>query len=178
MDPSSTAAAGETVVTDNPAASRYEVHVGGALAGFVVYHLRGQQISLIHTEVDGRFQGAGLAARLARYSLDDARKRHLAVLPSCPYIRSWIKKHSEYTDLVPEDRRAVFGLYDMNDLSARIHQRRCRKRRRRDTRVAARTTGTHRTPEEPASRHRGRRLDRRRDAAGKQGRGRVHRPSL
>jgi predicted GNAT family acetyltransferase len=121
MDPSGTAAAGEPVVTDNPDASRYEVHVGGALAGFVNYHLSGQRISLIHTEVDGRFQGAGLAARLARYSLDDARKRHLAVLPSCPYIRSWIKKNPEYLDLVPEDRRAVFGLYDMNDLSARIH---------------------------------------------------------
>jgi predicted GNAT family acetyltransferase len=121
MDPSGTAAAGEPVVTDNPAASRYEVHVGGALAGFVNYHLSGQRISLIHTEVDARFQGAGLAERLARYSLDDARKRHLAVLPSCPYIRSWIKKHPEYLDLVPEDRRAVFGLYDMSDLSARIH---------------------------------------------------------
>jgi uncharacterized protein len=110
MDPSATAAAGETVVTDNPAASRYEVHVGGALAGFVLYHLSGQRITLIHTEIDPQFQGAGLATRLARYSLDDARKRHLAVLPSCPYIRSWIKKHPEYVDLVPEDHRAVFGL--------------------------------------------------------------------
>jgi len=172
MDPSDAPAAGETVVTDNPAASRYEVHVGGALAGFVVYHLRGQQINLIHTEVDPEFQGAGLADRLARYSLDDARRRHLAVLPSCPYIRPWIKKHPEYIDLVPEDRRAALGLYDKNDLSARIHlsagihQRRCRKRRRRDAGVAARTTGKHRTPEEPARRHRGRRLDRHRDIAG------------
>jgi uncharacterized protein len=128
MDPSATAAAGETVVTDNPAESRYEAHVGGALAGFVVYRLRGQRINLIHTEVDPQFQGAGVAARLARYSLDDARNRHLAVLPSCPYVRSWIKKHPEYLDLVPEDSRAVFGLYDKNDLSARTHQRRCRKR--------------------------------------------------
>ena len=120
MDPSATAA-GETVVSDNPAESRYEAHVGGALAGFVVYHLRGQRINLIHTEVDPEFQGAGVAARLARYSLDDARKRHLAVLPSCPYIRSWLKKHPEYLDLVPEDRRAAFGLDDVSDLSARIH---------------------------------------------------------
>src|SRR5215831_16419217 len=178
MDPSGTAAAGEPVVTDNPAASRYELHVGGALAGFVNYHLIVFLNNLTHTEIEPRFEGAGLAAHLARYSLDDARKRHLAVLPSCPYIRSWLKKHPEYMDLVPEDRRAAFGLYDKNDLSTRIHQRRCRKRRRRDTGVAARTTGKHRTPEEPASRHRGRRLDRRRDAAGKQGRGRVHRPSL
>ncbi len=98
------------VVADNPAASRYEVRVGGELAGFVVYRLRGSVISLIHTEVDPRFQGAGLAGRLARFSLDDARNRQLAVLPFCPYVLSWIKKHPEYTDLVPEDRRADFGL--------------------------------------------------------------------
>ncbi|MGH3268614.1 MAG: GNAT family N-acetyltransferase, partial [Trebonia sp.] len=66
------AAAPGPVVTDNPDESRYELHVGGELAGFVRYHLRGQQITLIHTEVDPRFQGAGLATHLARYSLDDA----------------------------------------------------------------------------------------------------------
>lgn len=98
------------VVTDNPARSRYEVHVGGELAGYVMYDLRGRQINLIHTEVDPRFQGAGLASHLARFSLDDARKRDLAVLPSCPYIRSWIRKHPEYADLVPDGRRAEFGL--------------------------------------------------------------------
>jgi uncharacterized protein len=97
------------VVTGNPAESRYEVRVGGELAGFVTYHLRGRRITLIHTEVDSRFQGAGLAGHLARFSLDDARKRNLAVLPSCPYIRSWIGKHPDYADLVPADR-AEFGV--------------------------------------------------------------------
>ena len=98
------------VVTDQPDQSRYELRVGGELAGFLVYRLSGQQINLIHTEVDPRFQGAGLATHLARFSLDDARKRDLAVLPSCPYIRSWIRKHPEYADLVPDGRRAEFGL--------------------------------------------------------------------
>jgi uncharacterized protein len=102
------------VVTDNPSASRYELHVmpAGELAGFVEYKLRehGTVISLVHTEVGDAFQGQGLATHLARFSLDDARKRGLAVLPFCPYINSWIKKHPEYTDLVPENRRAEFGL--------------------------------------------------------------------
>jgi uncharacterized protein len=106
------AATDEPVVTDNPSASRYELHVGEELAGFVEYKL-GQHdsvISLVHTQVDDAFQGRGLATHLARYSLDDARERGLAVLPFCPYINSWIKKHPEYADLVPADRRADFGL--------------------------------------------------------------------
>jgi hypothetical protein len=100
------------VVTDNPAASRYELHVGTELAGFVTYLLRQHDtlISLLHTEIEPAFQGAHLATHLARFSLDDARKRGLAVLPFCPYITSWIKKHPEYTDLVPQGRRADFGL--------------------------------------------------------------------
>ena len=73
-------------------------------------NIRGETISLIHTEVDPAFEGRGLAGRLARYSLDDARKRQLAVLPFCPYVQSWIKRHPEYADLVPQDRRAEFDL--------------------------------------------------------------------
>jgi len=88
------------VVTDQPGDSRYELRVGGELAGFLMYRLHGQRINLIHTEVDSRFQGAGLAARLARFSLDDARKRNLTVVPTCPYVRSWIGRHPEYQDLV------------------------------------------------------------------------------
>jgi hypothetical protein len=97
-------------VADNPAASRYELRVDGELAGFINYHLRDETISLIHTEVNPGFEGGGLAGRLARYALDDARKRQLAVLPFCPYVRSWIKRHTEYADLVPQDRRAEFDL--------------------------------------------------------------------
>jgi hypothetical protein len=98
------------VVTDDEGRSRYELRVGGELAGFLTYHRRGDAISLMHTEVEPPFQGRGLATHLARYSLDDARKRGLAVLPFCPYVTAWIKKHPDYTDLVPGDRRAEFGL--------------------------------------------------------------------
>jgi predicted GNAT family acetyltransferase len=105
------AATDAPVVTDNPAASRYELHVGTQLAGFVDYQLndRTKTISLVHTEVEPAFEGHHLATNLARYSLDDARQRGLAVLPFCPYITSWIRKHPEYADLVPLDRRADFG---------------------------------------------------------------------
>ena len=100
------------VVADNPSASRYEMTIDDQLAGFVEYKLghHDSVISLVHTKVLDAFQGKGLATHLARYSLDDARERGLAVLPFCPYINSWIKKHPEYTDLVPADRRTDFGL--------------------------------------------------------------------
>jgi uncharacterized protein len=106
------AATDAPVGTDNRAASRYELQVGPELAGFVTYQIDEQDrvISLLHTEVEPAFKGAHLATQLARFSLDDARGRGLAVLPYCPYIASWIKKHPEYTELVPAGRRGEFGL--------------------------------------------------------------------
>lgn len=100
------------VVTDNQAESKFEIRVDGELAGFIVYRrLQHEQlINLIHTEVEQRFEGQGLAGQLARFALDTARKEGIGVLPSCPYIRSWIKRHDDYLDLVPEDRRSEFGL--------------------------------------------------------------------
>jgi uncharacterized protein len=110
MDPSALDSREPAVVTDNETESRFEIRVGGELAGFVEYILDGSLIDLVHTEVDRRFRGGGLAGQLTRTSLDSARARGLAVLPTCPFIRSWIHKHPEYKDLVPEDRRPAFGL--------------------------------------------------------------------
>jgi predicted GNAT family acetyltransferase len=100
----------DVTVTDNPAQSRFEIHVGGERAGLVLYQLHGDTVAFIHTEVSDKFQGMGLAGRLARGALDSARERGLAVLPYCPYIAGWIGKHPDYRDLVPEEKRGKFGL--------------------------------------------------------------------
>ena len=97
-------------VTDNPDKARFEILADGELAGFVLYHLRGTEIAFTHTETDDRFRGHGLASQLVRTALDQARARHLAVLPYCPFVRSWITGHPEYADLIPVGRREQFGL--------------------------------------------------------------------
>jgi predicted GNAT family acetyltransferase len=117
MDPSQPGQSQQTAqsaqspeLSDNPGESRFELRVGGELAGFMQYHRRGQLINLIHTEVGGAYQGAGLAGKLARFALDTARRDSSGVLPSCPYVRTWIARHPEYAELVPEGRRAEFGI--------------------------------------------------------------------
>ncbi|MGW7413451.1 GNAT family N-acetyltransferase [Streptomyces sp. NPDC054863] len=103
----------EPQVKDRPQKSRYEILVGddpAETAGFVEYHLSEGEIAFLHTETDSRFAGRGLAGLLARGALDDARARGLRVLPYCPFVRGGIGKHPEYTDLVPEAKRARFGL--------------------------------------------------------------------
>ena len=97
-------------VADNPDKARFEILADGELAGFVQYHLRDNEIAFTHTETDDRFRGHGLAGHLVRAALDAARARDLAVLPYCPFVRSWIAGHPEYAGLVPADRRPRFSL--------------------------------------------------------------------
>jgi uncharacterized protein len=103
-------ATGDPDVVDVEARTRFEIRVDGATAGHAEYHRRGSTISFVHTVVEDAYSGKGLAGRLARAALDDARARGLAVLPFCPFVRGWIAKHPDYVDLVPEDRRAEFDL--------------------------------------------------------------------
>jgi predicted GNAT family acetyltransferase len=100
----------ETKVDDNPARHRYEITADGELAGFTVYELRPDVIAFMHTEIGDEFGGRGLGSILIRCTLDDVRTRGLAVLPYCPFVRSWLERHNDYVDLVPADKRAQFGL--------------------------------------------------------------------
>jgi predicted GNAT family acetyltransferase len=100
----------ELQVADNPAQARYEIRADGELAGFVTYQLGDGIIDLLHTETDDRFRGHGIAGHLVQSTLDSARERHLAVVPTCPYVRRWIAEHPGYTDLVPAGRRPEFGV--------------------------------------------------------------------
>jgi predicted GNAT family acetyltransferase len=100
----------QIVVSDAPERERFEITVDGELAGFLVYRSRKGLLALTHTEVEERFGGRGLGGRLARFAPDQAREQGLAVLPFCPFVNEWIKRHPEYVDLVPDAYRANFDL--------------------------------------------------------------------
>ncbi|MCF7549272.1 GNAT family N-acetyltransferase [Pseudonocardia sp. WMMC193] len=100
----------EPMVLDVPEWSRFEIHVDGRLAGFAQYRTEPGTIRFIHTEIDEAYEGQGLGGKLARFALDAARTRGLAVYPDCPFIRGWIAKHEDYQGLVPVEARPLYGL--------------------------------------------------------------------
>jgi len=101
-----------TEVRNNPELNRYELRIEGELEGFVTYRERPGLIALVHTEIDKRLEGQGFAGQLVSGALDDARGRELHVLPFCPFANSYIQRHPQYTDLVPEVNRAQFHLVE------------------------------------------------------------------
>jgi len=95
---------------DDPDAGRLEIVVAGRRAGYVDYRRGPEELALNHTEIEPEFEGRGLGGRLVREALSRARAEGDAVLPFCPFVRSYIERHPDQLDLVPEDRRAKFGL--------------------------------------------------------------------
>lgn len=99
-------------MADVPERSRFEVRVDQQLAGFSAYRRRPSVIVFLHTEIDPRFEGHGLASELIGAALSTARSEGRSVLPFCPFVRGYIARHDEYLDLVPSERRAEFQLTD------------------------------------------------------------------
>ena len=92
-------------VTLNQAKSRFEAHEDGSVA-FLEYRLRPGEVVMVHTEVPEELEGRGIGSQLARAGLDYARIHGLNVIPNCPFVASYIKRHPEYLNLVPEEHRA------------------------------------------------------------------------
>jgi len=88
-----------TKVYNNEAHSRFEIRVGGQ-AAFIHYRRDQVRIVFIHTEVPPALEGQGIASRLARAALDFARENHLKVVPLCPFVSSYIRRHPEYEPLI------------------------------------------------------------------------------
>jgi predicted GNAT family acetyltransferase len=100
----------DTTVLEIPEQHRYVISTGGEQVGVMEYQRDGVTLALLHAETDPAHTGKGLAGELTRVVLDDARERGHAVLPFCPFVAAWIRKHPEYADLVPPSERAQFGL--------------------------------------------------------------------
>lgn len=97
-------------IADDPAADRYVIDAEGTRIGLLSYRLDGDQIALLHAEIQPAMERRGLGSKLVAFALDDARARGLAVMPYCPFVRAYIERHPEYRDLVPEAGRVQFRL--------------------------------------------------------------------
>ena len=82
---------------------RYVAEIDGTTIGLAVYHLRGGRHVFVHTEVDPEYERQGIGSALAKYALDDVKAQGGSVVPICPFIAAWIRRHPEYDALVDHD---------------------------------------------------------------------------
>ena len=89
------------VESDAEGTGRYVATVDGDFAGELTFRPdpHGNRV-FVHTGVEERFEGQGLAGQLATRALDDARADGLKIVPQCPYVRRFLERHRDYLDLV------------------------------------------------------------------------------
>ncbi len=97
---------GDARVIDNAARSRFELALDAGATAFIDYAYRermgggGRVRVLTHAEVPVELRGAGVGARLAAGVLELLRARGEKVVPVCPYVVDFIRRHPQYEDVV------------------------------------------------------------------------------
>lgn len=86
-------------VTHNAAASRYEAMVDGHLSVCEYERAEGRMV-FTHTVVPPELRGRGIAEKLVRAALADARSAGRKVVPTCSYVAKFIERNREFKDLL------------------------------------------------------------------------------
>lgn len=86
-------------VIDNTAEKRYELDLGDDMA-LIEYVLGKGIVVLTHTEVPPKYEGQGIGKELVLAALEDIRSKGLLVVPQCPFVGAYIRRHPEWMDLV------------------------------------------------------------------------------
>jgi predicted GNAT family acetyltransferase len=101
------------LLTDDRRAGRYEARPsadgGPGDVAVILYRLGRDEIELWHTEVPPALAGHGIGSRLVRAALDDARARGLRVVPTCPFVSAFLRRHPEYHDVIAPEHRGRFA---------------------------------------------------------------------
>ena len=53
-----------------------------------------------HTGVPPEFEGRGIALKLVKASIEDARREGFKITPVCPYVVVQFRRHPEWADLL------------------------------------------------------------------------------
>ena len=86
-------------LVDNADEKRYEFDLGDDIA--IIEYIKTQGfIILTHTEVPEKYEGQGIGAELVHDVLEDLRAKKIQMIPQCPFVAQYIRRHPEWVDVV------------------------------------------------------------------------------
>lgn len=89
----------DVTIRHNPERQRFEVLTGGNVIGKAVYKEYDDggspQRIFYHTVINEEYGGQGLAGKLARVALKATADEGRAIVPVCPFIKKYLRKHPE-----------------------------------------------------------------------------------
>ena len=100
---------GPIEILDNAEEQRFEAHLDGRLLGVAEYEADDDRIVFVHTEVLPDAEGMGVGSALARGALDATRSSGRRIVPECPFITSYVRRHHEWDDVIDWPERRPSG---------------------------------------------------------------------
>ncbi|MCY7298113.1 MAG: N-acetyltransferase [Ilumatobacteraceae bacterium] len=89
------------VISHEPDASRYVIHIDDLLVAAADYRINGNAISFNHTHTQPTHRGLGLAGDLVEFAINDVEvNSSRRVVPMCWYVAEWFEKHPERQELL------------------------------------------------------------------------------
>ena len=86
-------------IVDHPEKKRYEATIEGAIAR-IEYIKAKDKIYLTHTEVPQALEGKGVGSKLVAKVLENIDQQGLTLVPLCPFVALYLKRHPEWKRLV------------------------------------------------------------------------------
>lgn len=86
-------------ISNNIDKKRYEYILENKVA-LIDYIKTTEKIFLTHTEVPKELGGKGIGSKLVEFALNDIKSQDLTLVPLCPFVAAYIKKHPEWKELV------------------------------------------------------------------------------
>jgi uncharacterized protein len=89
-------------LTVNESIHHLELAVEGSIA-FIQYKLIRKTLFLIHTEVSPALEGKGVGSAIVQKALQFAKDNNYNIVPICPFVQSYLKRHKEWNEIVSAD---------------------------------------------------------------------------
>ena len=67
---------------------------------YLEYAMRENKINFLHTYTPPQLRGKGLAGKIVKFAFEYAKENNLRVIPTCPYIGTFLERHEQYKELV------------------------------------------------------------------------------
>jgi hypothetical protein len=90
-----------TVRHESPA-QRFAVRLDDQIA-YLSYEDTGEGVlDFAHVYVPPEYRSQGIAAEITRAALQYARENGYSIIPTCPYVSDYLRRHREYEDIVTD----------------------------------------------------------------------------
>ena len=84
---------------DNAQAKQFQFNLENGIAK-IEYIKAKEKIYLTHTEVPEAYEGKGIGSELIRQTLEHIKQQGWTLIPLCPFVAMYLKRHPEWKDLV------------------------------------------------------------------------------